>query len=187
MKYIKLFEEFSKEVVLYHGSSQKLNRFDSEKISKGLGNTTYGWGAYFTDSIDFAKEYAEPYLYTIKTGGDYLQLYKTLDSEQKIKVQNAIDGLEIDIDLNVATGWDVYSNIVESIYDSYPSDVQFKKGRFGSSKETSLILDSYGINGLMYKLEEVGTWDGAPEYGHKGYGYVIYNPDSVTITNREDI
>lgn len=44
---------------VWHGSPYKFDDFETEKIGTGEGQQAFGWGLYFTDLEDIAKEYAD--------------------------------------------------------------------------------------------------------------------------------
>ena len=52
-------EELRKQVVAYHGSPYKFDRFTTEKMGTGEGAQAFGWGLYFTDLEDIARNYAD--------------------------------------------------------------------------------------------------------------------------------
>ena len=45
------------EQVAWHGTPHKVDKFTTEKIGTGEGAQAYGWGLYFADSKDVAKNY----------------------------------------------------------------------------------------------------------------------------------
>ena len=52
------FTEFINEDIAYHGSSYDFNYFTSNMIGQGEGASGWGYGLYFSEDIDDAKEYA---------------------------------------------------------------------------------------------------------------------------------
>lgn len=43
----------------WHGTPHKVDKFSTDKIGTGEGAQAYGWGLYFAESVDVAKEYKE--------------------------------------------------------------------------------------------------------------------------------
>ena len=67
---------------LYHGSSNKFNKFDYSKIR--TNGTSEGLGFYFTDSKEIASQYGDNgYLYTVK-----LNANKSLSDNEKTISKN---------------------------------------------------------------------------------------------------
>jgi len=56
-------------VQAWHGSPYDFDNFDAEHMGSGEGAQMFGWGLYFTDAENIAKEYAEV-LSKIKYGGN---------------------------------------------------------------------------------------------------------------------
>ena len=54
----KTADYVSKQVVAFHGSPHSFDKFTTEKIGTGEGVQAFGWGLYFTDLKDIAKNYA---------------------------------------------------------------------------------------------------------------------------------
>jgi hypothetical protein len=46
-------------VTTYHGTSQKFDEFDEDKIQTGVGKTAYGWGFYVTEVETVAKYFSK--------------------------------------------------------------------------------------------------------------------------------
>lgn len=53
----KLGTPVKMDLMAYHGSPHKVDRFDASKIGTGEGNQSYGYGLYFAESPDVAKSY----------------------------------------------------------------------------------------------------------------------------------
>jgi hypothetical protein len=54
----KLGTPVKMDLMAYHGSPHKVDKFDSSKIGTGEGNQSYGYGLYFAESKDVAGSYA---------------------------------------------------------------------------------------------------------------------------------
>jgi hypothetical protein len=53
------FEDFINEDVVYHGSPYDFDYFTSNMIGQGEGASGWGYGLYFSEDIDDAKDYAK--------------------------------------------------------------------------------------------------------------------------------
>lgn len=76
---------------LFHGSQAEINQKDgflTKYIKSGEGNNIFGWGLYFTDNINVAKEYAKNN--TANIYNRYINLgkenFKTNDISKLIKI-----------------------------------------------------------------------------------------------------
>lgn len=186
LKYIKLFEE----IKAYHGSGKRFKDFKTSKMSSKIGQDTYGWGFYFTDSEDVAKIYAnindKNYVYHItlhkgKTPDqyDYLIFDETPTASQINKIKKGLSNAHIDLDLSkVKIGWDIISGLQRYFYESYDMKKQINGGFNLAKKETSLFLLSCGIDGLKYKMP---NQEHTYEYGYDGYNYVVFDEKNIVI------
>ena len=203
MNYIKLFETHSMPLKLYHGSFQKFDKFDFEKLSKSGSQTTYGVGIYLTDSKSYAISYINGENGEVNTGGNLYEVtlkpnpnflifgeningkirYSKIDSVNlnRIKYKLKKDNIEL-LDINgEPTGlsendlaWNVYTKIQNHILENvFDIKQRFKYGDFYSKKKTSEFLASCGIDGMKYPLG-YSKFKSSTDYGHEGYGYVIY-------------
>lgn len=53
----KLGSPVQLDLMAYHGTPHRVDRFDAAKIGTGEGNQSYGYGLYFAESPDVAKSY----------------------------------------------------------------------------------------------------------------------------------
>jgi hypothetical protein len=53
----KLGTPVKMDLMAYHGTPHKVEKFDASKIGTGEGNQSYGYGLYFAESPDVAKSY----------------------------------------------------------------------------------------------------------------------------------
>lgn len=51
-------EDLARQVVAYHGSPHRFDRFSTDYIGTGEGAQAFGWGLYFADLENIAKNYA---------------------------------------------------------------------------------------------------------------------------------
>lgn len=87
----KMVTEVINELELYHGSlsNSDFDKFDSKYLSTGWGEQMYGYGHYFTNSINAAKQYAgNGIVYTVDVpDGKYLS-YKHISQQEKRRIAN---------------------------------------------------------------------------------------------------
>ena len=87
----KMVTEVINELELYHGSlsNADFDKFDSKYLSTGWGEQMYGYGHYYTNSIDAAKQYAgNGIVYTVEVpDGKYLS-YKSISQQEKRRIAN---------------------------------------------------------------------------------------------------
>lgn len=209
----KLLLEKQLTTKLYHGGSALFNKFDLSFLSPKSGQTTYGYGIYLTDSYSLANIYAteenefkDGYIYTVNVElRDYLEFNKFPSKSVLNRIQKQLDKENIDIDLSnpinhsfnakyddpdekyitLSNTWNLISYLVNYFYDTASTDDKFKIGMFGFKKIVSELLVRCGIDGLKYRLNNTSKM--AIEYGHSGYGYVIYNDETITIENVEKV
>ena len=152
MKYIKLFED----IAAYHGSTLKFNEFDTEKLSQKSGQDTYGWGLYFTDSVDIAKSYIDnsddKYIYRVKlhkgksvNDYDYLIFEEKPTNSQLDKIKVQMEEQNIDLDLSeVKITWDLITLFVDYFYNKLKMEDQFRYGVNTAKKHTSKLFFRFG-------------------------------------------
>lgn len=195
------------KLTLYHGSFSKFDTFDMTKVKKGGGQTTYGVGIYATDNIGYAKSYVSGengisenndsgYLYTLEINNpNFLDFGKIvnnkvshniIDSDNLKRIRNKIEasGKKLDIsDTDIV--WSVYKKIVDMYASDFTMKQKFNYPDFYSKKEASEFLYDIGIDGLRYPLDS--SFKISTSYGYSGYGYVIYNPKTITNIERVSI
>ena len=59
LKELSVSEDVRKQVMAYHGSPYAFDRFTTNVMGTGEGVQAFGWGLYFTDLEDIARNYAE--------------------------------------------------------------------------------------------------------------------------------
>jgi len=175
------------ELILYHGSPYKFDKFTTSKMGSGSGEQIDGWGIYFTDSKESAKIYGN-YIYEVT-------LFKGRDLTL--------------IDFGKPVKKDIVSKIVEGVYKNYNKDfninkfnlyynyikgkslpkvdfndyelVQFDYSGFlfyktlsrilGGDKKASLFLLNSGIDGLKRSISNTRT------------DYVIFDENTINIVS----
>src|SRR3990167_3864882 len=66
----------------YHGSPYEFDKFKTKKIGTGEGEAAFGWGLYFTDKKDIAKNYADA-LGPLRTQLNNKEIEQVCDSLEK--------------------------------------------------------------------------------------------------------
>jgi len=85
---------FAYSIAAYHGTPHEIKgRFLTSKIGTGEGATAYGWGLYFAENVEVAKEYRERL-----SRGQYALIYKgvpvhELPSQQKNVILKLVAGI----------------------------------------------------------------------------------------------
>lgn len=189
------------QVDAFHGSPYDIESFSTDAMGTGAGRQNYGWGLYFTELEDIAKNYAKSFLYKVslhkgKTPSDYswLEWDEKLNDEQAEKILEAIDreGLR--------DKFDEYSPLIRRALAGDGTSVEearriqfgpindgasaYKKIKkiLGSDKDASLFLLRAGIDGVKYKdnLLTLGTLNGEST----GFNYVVFDESAITIEDR---
>ena len=158
----------------YHGSPYNFDKFTLDNIGTGEGAQAHGYGLYF--ALD--KKTAEGYknnsdnskLYTVDIPNDNVMLFEDKNfKEQSKEVQNSINKLLKDKSLDI----DIINDIKENIKDnSYTGKDFYNSFNDLTFKETSELLNKYGIEGIRYK----GAIDGECA--------VVFNDKSIDILEK---
>ena len=161
MELYNLLKTDLNEQLAFHGSKAEFEKFNSDKIKE----YRFGWGFYFTRSQSYASDYGNVKQYEIPDD-EYLLDWESSYNYQSETVQNAL--------------YEIWQDIKEK-----DTELLFEKALFGdycnngywiyhtlsevlkiSAKDTSLLLDKYGIKGI-YSLE--------------GNCIVVFNSEDVKI------
>lgn len=153
-------------IEVFHGSTEKFDTFDMQKVGTGDGKSLGGWGIYFSDNPDVSKRYYLPSgqlkQHEIRNG-NYFDLDAPLDDGQRILSALQRQGVD-------------ENNLEEFQTDYIDNDVNNKQAYdwlsyvLGSEKQASLFLKSLGYIGNTMK----DRWDNARNY-------VVF--DTQTIIN----
>lgn len=136
----------------YHGSPYQFDSFDMDKIGTGDGLNKYGYGFYFSDTIDTAKYYAgvkkdSMYLYDVRLLGleKFFKWDQPITDELYYKVLRRLDYLgEDEAKEQIETEYEEYADMwtMESLY-SYLTDI------LGTQKDASNFLVFCDVNGII--------------------------------------
>lgn len=165
MELYNLLKRDLNEQLAFHGSRAEFEKFNSDKIKE----YRFGWGFYFTRSESYASDYGNVKQYEIPDD-EYLLDWESSYNYQSETVQNAL--------------YEIWQDIKEK-----DTELLFEKALFGdycnngywiyhtlsevlkiSAKDTSLLLNKYGIKGI-YSLE--------------GNCIVVFNPADIKMSVTE--
>jgi hypothetical protein len=153
----------TEEIVAYHRSPKKFNKFNISNVSVDTNRQRYGYGLYFSDSIP-NNQYGE-YLYKVK-------LFKDKREYVLINTKNPV---EKDIVNKIVEAFNSYNKKSDDVVEfSYNGWLFYKtiSRILGGDKYASLFLSKNGVDGLISNI------------GINSNDYILFNDDSITI---EDI
>lgn len=112
----------------YHGSPYLFDKFDFNKIGSGDGKNKYGYGLYFTTSIDTAKYYA-------------------IGQDSDLKIYTAR-----------LTGLDRFYKWDEPITEDLQSQIIRRLNYLEKEDEAKQIIEEYEEYGDLWTLEDMYVW-----------------------------
>lgn len=193
------------EDTLYHGSKNDFNEFEIPKFHENGG--TLGYGIYLTDSIERAKSYANDsgYLYTVELN-DELTNSKPLSAKEVTLTVNQVAQIiekvaqkQIDEEEYpyILSDWEeptsettmdagnkaIVKRIAQNIVDD-TDDLNIINGisnQLGGNDSGAQMLNPV-LNemNIHYAVLDVDYYDKSKEY-------VVFNPDDIKISNKQDI
>jgi hypothetical protein len=135
---------FNEGINVYHGSTEKFDTFDMNKVGTGDGKSLGGWGIYFSDNPEVSKRYYLPKgqlkQHEIRSG-NYFDLDQPLENGQRILSALQRQGVgESDLEEFEETYVNGYDTVGKQAYDwlSYV---------LGGEQQASLFLKSIGYIG----------------------------------------
>jgi hypothetical protein len=152
--------QFTEEIIAYHRSPKKFNRFNISNISADSNKQRYGYGLYFSDIIP-NNQYGD-YVYKVKLFKDKKE-YVLLDTKEPVEeniVNKIVEALN---EYNKKT-----DEVVEFSYNGFLFYKTLSR-ILGSDKNASSFLFNNGIDGLKNSISK--NWN----------DYVIFNDDSIII------
>ena len=150
----------NEEIVAYHRSTKKFNKFNISNISVDSNRQRYGYGLYFSDNIPH-NQYGE-YLYKVKLFKDKKE-YVLIDTKNPVeehivnKIVEALNSYNKKSDEVVEfayNGWLFYKTISRIL---------------GGDKYASSFLFNNGVNGLKNNISK--KWN----------DYILFNDNDITI------
>lgn len=193
------------ENTLYHGSKNDFNEFEIPKFHENGG--TLGYGIYLTDSIERAKSYADDngYLYTLELN-DELKNSKPLSAKEVTLTVNQVAQIiekvaqkQIDEEEYpyILSDWEeptsettmdagnkaIVKRIAQNIVDD-TDDLNIINGISnelgGNDSGAQMLNPVLNEMNIHYAVLEVDYYDKSKEY-------VVFNPDDIKISNKQDI
>ena len=150
----------TEEIVAYHRSPKKFNKFNISNISDNNNRQLSGWGLYFSNIIP-SKEYGE-YLYKVNLF-KYKKGYVLIDIKSPVQ-ENIVN--------KIVEALNVYNKKSDEVVEFAYSGWLFYRTLsriLGSDKKASLFLLENGIDGL--KKSETKNW----------HDYILFNDNDITI------
>ncbi len=150
----------TEEIVAFHRSPKKFNKFNISHISVDSNRQRYGYGLYFSDGIPH-NQYGE-YLYKVKLFKDKKE-YVLIDTKNPVeenivnKIVEALNGYNKKSDEVVEfayNGWLFYKTISRTL---------------GGDKYASSFLFNNGVDGLKNNISK--NWN----------DYILFNGGDITI------
>lgn len=193
------------ENTLYHGSKNNFNEFEIPKYHTNGG--TLGYGIYLTDSIERAKSYANDsgYLYTVELNDDLTNSKPlsakevTLTVNQVAQIIEKVAQKQIDEEEYpyILSDWEeptsettmdagnkaIVKRIAQNIVDD-TDDLNIINGisnQLGGNDNGAQMLNPVlkEMN-IHYAVLDVDYYDKSKEY-------VVFNPEDIKISNKQDI
>lgn len=187
-------------ITAYHGSPYEFEKFDLSRIGTGEGAQSYGHGLYFAENPNVAESYrpfeiknpgrsAEEvpsidsgYMYQVNINAnheDFLDWDKPL-SQQSPKVQSVLSELGIRGDQLPYQALENNPSMRRKQTAAEMSGI-YPLGTNPSSVSPETTLREAGIAGIKY-LDQ-----GSRASGKGTYNYVVFDPNIVQVTHRNDI
>ena len=148
------------EIVAYHRSPKKFNKFDTSSISTNPERRLSGWGIY-TSNIIPNKEYGQ-WLYKVSLFKNKKE-YVLLDLNDSVP-ENIVNKIVEEIKINGKK----YDELIEFSYSGYLFYRTLSR-ILGGDKHASLFLYDNGIDGFKKTISR--TW----------YDYILFNDNDITI------
>jgi hypothetical protein len=131
-------------IEVYHGSTEKFNAFDIQKVGTGDGKSLGGWGIYFSTSPDVSKRYYLPSgqlkQHEIRSG-NYFDLDAPLEDGQRIVAALQRRGVD-ENDLQ-----EFRESYVENYDTNGKQAYDWLSYVLGDEKQASMFLKSLGYIG----------------------------------------
>jgi hypothetical protein len=163
---IKKQKTLKEEIIAYHRSSKKFNKFNISNISTDSNKQRYGYGLYFSDNIPI-EEYGD-YLYKVKLFKgkkeyDLIDTKKAVEEKIVNKIVKALDDNNKKSDEVIEfsyNGWLFYKTLSRIL---------------GGDKQASNFLSNNGVDGLKNNISN--NWN----------DYILFNDNVINIENNEEV
>ena len=187
LEIIQLYEHYlndneNKPNIFYHGSPHLFDTFSLDHVGSGDTLNKYGFGLYFTDTLELAEFYANELsigklketgmnIYEVKISG-LDRFYNWNESMPDYVYSNIIDKLNSD-------GYESSAEQINDEYEEYgdmwsvDSFYQYLEATLGTNKEVSEFLNICGMNGIITE-----------DRNDRGNIYVCFDDTLIKISNR---
>ena len=129
-----------KQLIVYHGTPHRFERFDASKIGTGEGAQAYGHGLYFAESPRVADEYAS------KLSNKFVKIAGVTPSSEE---KNILDSL------SVTANTTAYGNQRSAVFDTLNSIARHGTGE--RQKAAQGLLDKSGFLGGKIEIYDSGS------------------------------
>lgn len=180
----RLIENVQNEITLKHGSASNFELFDLKYINTGHQNQSHGYGFYFTDSDEVARDYAgNGYVYEVDiTDGKLLEYDKKPNKRDLMRIAKAF--------FNYYTKEDEYGKEAykgnEREFWEYECKYIAESADGGDVYGTiaSLMGDDKSASMFLRKLGYIGL----KVHDEKGFNiYVIFDDKDISNVRKEKI
>ena len=175
------------ELVLYHGTKSKFDRFDAKYINTGFGMQEYGYGFYLSDEYKTAEQYSRGgiVMEVSVPDGPWLT-YDNISMNEKMEIadrffkyyteENEFGKEAYETDETRHMFWEHECRYILDCDDGgrvYGTIASI----LGDDKETSEFLRHLGYIGIKYN-ERVGN------SGKEFHNYLIFNGNDIKILKK---
>jgi hypothetical protein len=141
---MKTFLGWMNKIHAYHGSPNRFDKFDGQKIGSGQNRAAFGHGTNFTDDIKAAKHYAGPkgWIYEVEIPYHKDDL---LDWNSPVNEQKALAAFQIIIEEGNAP------EILKSqIEEGATGEIAYRLLAINGDNIASALLLEHGISGISH-------------------------------------
>lgn len=150
----------TEEIVAFHRSPKKFNKFNISHININSNRQRYGYGLYFSDGIPH-NQYGE-YLYKVKLFKDKKE-YVLIDTKNPVE-ENIVNKI-----IETLNGYNKKSDeVVEFAYNGWLFYKAISR-TLGGDKYASSFLFNNGVDGLKNSISK--NWN----------DYILFNDGDITI------
>lgn len=146
----KIVDDGGKPLIVYHGSNSDFNVFDISKVGKGSGNYGhYGFGFYFSDSINEASNYGSKIMKCyLKINNPFIGTDDEILQLKNAGVENIDDQINLNIDYNSFIG-------ELSKIDPVGSELVKLMKEYGHERGWELFLNKFDISNVKNDINDI--------------------------------
>jgi hypothetical protein len=166
------------EVKAYHGSPYSFGKFTTEKIGTGEGNQAFGWGLYFTDLKDIAKNYAK----NLSTQNIGVISKEIVDAIKKYGIRTKLTNISdwsIASDMLLANDFDT-QKVIKELNDYLSKNIPkglISPQNIAKEYEIINILDALNKSGFEIKSKTKNLYDVTLQKGKQPseYNWLVWD------------